>query len=136
MRDSGDDHTTHRHTVLFVEDDHDTREACTELARVGGLHAVGTTNGREALEQLRQGLRPCLIVLDIAMPEMDGVTFRREQLADPAVADIPVIVTTGGGRAAEADARTVGLTVFLRKPVDPGELLRAFSDHCGARTSN
>jgi CheY-like chemotaxis protein len=121
--------------VLFAEDDHDTRDACVELARGSGLEAVGTTNGREVLEQLQGGLRPCLIVLDMEMPDMDGLAFRRAQLADPAMANIPVVVATGGGGAVEADARAVGLTVLLRKPVDPDALRRAFNDYCGARAS-
>jgi CheY-like chemotaxis protein len=132
----GDDHTAHRHTVLIAEDDCDTREAFMALARSVGVNAIEADNGREALALLRGGLQPCLIVLDMAMPVMDGVAFRREQLADSALADIPVVVATAGGWAVEADARTLGLTVVLRKPVDPNKLLRAFSDHCGARTSH
>ena len=126
---------THRHAVLVVEDDHDTREAFVMLAESVGLDVVAVPNGRVALRVLRDGFRPCLIVLDIAMPEMDGFAFRREQRADPALADLPVAVMSGGGWATEADARKLGLTVFLRKPVDPGELVRAFTDHCGQNTA-
>ena len=125
---------THRHAVLVVEDDHDTREAFIMLAESVGLDVVGVENGRAALRVLRDGLRPCLIVLDIAMPEMDGFEFRREQMADPALADLPVAVMSGGGWATEADARRMGLAVFLRKPVDPEELVRAFTDHCGRKS--
>jgi CheY-like chemotaxis protein len=124
---------THRHTVLLVEDDYDTRDVFAAIARSVGLEAVTTENGRAALELLRGGLRPCVIVLDIAMPEMDGYAFRRAQLTDPAIADIPVVVMTGGGWATETDARKLGLTVFLQKPVDPDALLRVFTDHCGAK---
>jgi CheY-like chemotaxis protein len=128
----GDDRTAHQHTLLIVEDDSDTREAFVALASSVGLDAIEVDNGREALALLRGGLRPCLIVLDMAMPVMDGFAFRREQIADPALADIPVVVTTGGGWVVQADARAVGLTLFLHKPVDPVELLRAFDEHCGA----
>lgn len=121
----------HRHAVLLVEDDHDTREAFAALAEALGLDAVVASNGREALDQLRTGLRPCVIMLDMALPVMDGFAFRREQLADSTIADIPVVVMSGGGWATEADARKLGLTVFLRKPVDSDELVKAFSDHCG-----
>src|SRR5690349_21118171 len=106
----------HRHTVLMVDDDHDTREAFATIARIMGLDATTARNGRAALELLRGGLRPCVIVLDMAMPEIDGFAFRRTQLADPALADIPVVVMTGGGWATETDARKLGLTTFLRKP--------------------
>jgi CheY-like chemotaxis protein len=121
----------HRHGVLVVEDDFGTREAFVELARLRDLDAVGASNGRDALARLGAGFRPCLIVLDLAMPEMDGFEFRAAQLADPAIADIPVAVMTGGGWAVEADARKIGLVRFLRKPVDIDELLRLFETHCG-----
>jgi len=113
----------HRHGVLLVEDDYDTREAFTAILESIGLAVVGAANGREALEQLWGGLRPCLIILDIAMPEMDGYAFRRAQLADPTLADIPVAVVSGAGWAVEREARALGLTTFLRKPIDPDQLL-------------
>jgi len=120
----------HRHTVLVVEDDADTREAFIALAEMVGLGAVGAPNGAEALDRLQHGLRPCLIVLDIAMPHMDGFAFRRAQLADEELACIPVAVMSGGGWAMERDARNLGLSKFLRKPVEPEELLRLFTSHC------
>jgi len=126
----------HRHAVLLVEDDYSTREAFTEVARIVGLDSVCAANGREALAFLRDGLRPCLILLDMAMPDMNGFEFRRRQLADPALACIPVAVMSAGGWAVEADARKLGLTVFLRKPVNPDDLLELFTDHCGTSASN
>ena len=121
--------------MLVVEDDHDTREAFTLLAASVGLDVVAVENGRAALRMLRDGLRPCLVVLDMAMPEMDGFEFRRQQMADPTLAELPVAVMSGGGWATEADARKLGLTLFFRKPVEPAELLRAFTDHCGGKSS-
>jgi CheY-like chemotaxis protein len=126
----------HRHSVLIVEDDYDTRESIVDLVHAVGLNAVAADNGRAALQLLRDGFRPCLIVLDMAMPDMDGFTFRREQLADPTIADVPVAVMSGGGWAVEADARKLGLMVFLRKPVAPDQLFKTFDDHCGARRAN
>jgi CheY-like chemotaxis protein len=124
------DANPHHHTVLVVEDDHDTREAFAAVAESLGLLAATAVNGLDALDRLRSGLRPCLIVLDIAMPVMDGFAFRREQLADPSLADIPVAVMSGGGWATEVDARKLGLAVFLAKPVDPEQLVKVFTDHC------
>jgi len=118
----------HRHAVLLVEDDYDTREAFTVMLEGLGVGVVGAANGREALESLWGGLRPCLIVLDMAMPEMDGYAFRRAQLADSTLTDIPVAVMSGAGWAVERDARALGLTTFLRKPIEPDELLAALSE--------
>jgi len=128
--------STHRHTVLLVEDDYDTRDAFMEIARMLDHEPFGVANGKEALAALHGGLRPCIIVLDIAMPEMDGFEFRRAQLADPAIADIPVAVMSGGGWATEADARRLGITVFLRKPVVPDNLIEVFAGHCAGRSSS
>jgi CheY-like chemotaxis protein len=83
-------------------------------------------------EQLRGGFRPCLVVLDMAMPEMDGYSFRRAQLADPELVNIPVAVVSGAGWAVERDARALGLKTFLRKPIDPDQLLAAIDGHCRA----
>jgi CheY-like chemotaxis protein len=120
----------HRHTVLFLEDDYDTRDVFIALADSVGVDAVVCANGRDGLDALRDGLRPCVIVLDLAMPDMDGFAFRREQLADPAICDIPVLIVSGGGWANEVDARKLGVTEFFRKPIDLDELIQAFTDCC------
>jgi len=125
---SGAGDPEHRHGVLLVEDDYDTREAFVTILETLGLTVVGAANGREALERLWGGLRPCLIILDIAMPEMDGYAFRRAQLADPTLTGIPVAVMSGAGWAVERDARALGLTTFLRKPIDPDQLLATLGD--------
>ena len=130
MKDDGD---PHRHVVLLVEDDYFTREAFRAVGATVGVDVVDVHNGREALERLRSGLRPCLIVLDIAMPEMDGFAFRRAQLADPSLADIAVAVTSGAGWAVECEARALGVQHFLRKPVEVDALVSLFGQHCGGR---
>jgi CheY-like chemotaxis protein len=84
------------------------------------------------LTRLENGLRPCLILLDLAMPGMNGLAFRQAQLQNPDLADIPVAVISGTGRFPEKQAEMLGLTRFLRKPIDITELLGLFADHCGA----
>ena len=79
-------------TVLVVEDDADVREVICEILEGEGCRPVGVRDGNEALRALRSGLRPCLIVLDMLMPGMDGWQFRRTQKADEELAKIPVIV--------------------------------------------
>src|SRR5689334_1568939 len=91
-RVSGGERPAHRHSILLVEDDYDTRGALVLLIEHLGMEVVEALNGREALDRLRGGFRPCLVLLDMAMPDMDGVEFRRAQLADPALAAIPVAV--------------------------------------------
>src|SRR5262245_59771290 len=81
----------HRHTILVVDDDRGVREAMEALLLAEGLEAVGAEDGQDALDRLRAGLRPCIILLDLMMPKIDGFAFRHAQRADPALADIPVI---------------------------------------------
>src|SRR5262249_54943332 len=77
-------------TVLIVDDDRDIREALTQALVEGGYTAVGVANGQEALRWLRTATpAPCLILLDLAMPVMNGWQFRSEQQRDPGLAAIP-----------------------------------------------
>ena len=120
----------HQHVVLVVEDDADTREAYQEMLEDRGHRVAVASNGREAVTALGQGLRPCVIVLDLAMPEMNGFDFRRAQLADEALAAIPVIVVSAGGYVNKYDARTLGMSVYLTKPVDIDHLDAALHRGC------
>ena len=125
--------SAHRHTVLLIDDNDDLREAFVLLTAAMNLDAVACSSGHAGLEALRDGLRPCLILLDLAMPDMDGFAFRREQLKDADLACIPVAVVSGVGTLLQHEAKALGLTTFLRKPVDVTELLQLFVDHCGAQ---
>jgi len=120
----------HGHRILLVDDDRDFCETTGAVLRRAGYHAVAAQNGREALDQLRQGFHPCVILLDLGMPEMDGFVFRRLQLADPEIAAIPVFVVSAGGDVTEADARRAGMDVFYRKPVDLSALIAAVAKYC------
>ena len=116
-------------TVLVVEDDHDAREAICEILSIEGHAAIPVRNGQEAMERLEGGLRPCLIVLDMLMPEMDGWQFRRAQKANEALSRIPVVVVSGV-KAARNSALQGGAVAFLPKPVSPDALLNAVSRAC------
>lgn len=85
--------------VLVVDDDLDSR-MLLELALSTSGYAVATAeNGLDALHAARRRL-PRLILLDLAMPVMDGISFRKEQLRDDAIASIPVICVSGRHDAA------------------------------------
>jgi CheY-like chemotaxis protein len=110
-------------TVMVVEDDGCIREMLIEILGGEGLVAVGARNGAEALERLRrERLRPALILLDLMMPVMDGWQFRVEQLGDPSLARIPVVVMS-----ASDDDREVPADGRVRKPFDIDTLLRVVS---------
>ena len=80
--------------ILIVDDDRDIRETLGELLTEEGFLVEASWNGKTALARLLEGLRPDVILLDIMMPAMDGLTFRALQRKEPAIADIPVIGLT------------------------------------------
>jgi CheY-like chemotaxis protein len=109
-------------SVMFVEDDFNLRDALIPVLEYEGHHVVGAANGREALERLRSMPRPSLILLDLMMPEMDGAAFRAEQLRDPDLASIPVVVVSADPSAVEK-AERMGAVGCLQKPVDIDALI-------------
>ncbi len=118
--------------VLCVEDDPDIR-GLVELAlrTVAGLEVYGCASGAEALEQAPR-LRPDVVLLDVMMPEMDGIeTFRRLQ-ASSATADVPVIFMTARVQQGEVERyRTLGARGVIAKPFDPmtlGDEIRRICD--------
>jgi CheY-like chemotaxis protein len=100
--------------VLVVEDSCDIAEAYVLLLRKEGYTADCVEHGRAALAYMEGALLPRLIVFDLNMPVMDGWEFRRRQLADPRLADIPVIVLSGSGQL----DNIIGLraAAVMRKP--------------------
>lgn len=80
--------------VLIVDDDREIREILGELLIEEGFAVEASWNGQTALARLQEGLRPDVIVLDIMMPAMDGLTFRSLQREQADLADIPVVGLT------------------------------------------
>jgi CheY-like chemotaxis protein len=109
--------------ILVVDDDTDLRETLGELLSEEGYDARLFENGRRALEFLRRGERPKLILLDLMMPEMNGWQFREEQLRDAELKDIPVVVMTAS-RGFEGN-NAISAQEILYKPVGLGELIDA-----------
>jgi CheY-like chemotaxis protein len=109
--------------ILLVEDDEIVRRAIQMVLEWEGYEVECASNGQEALDTLRAGSRPSLILLDILMPILDGEEFRREQLRDPRLASIPVIVVSA---AHFADA--VSAAHHIRKPFEVQELLDAIHE--------
>jgi CheY-like chemotaxis protein len=115
--------------ILFVEDDLALRPALTTLLGLKGYRVGWAVNGREGLAYLRAEDPPCLILLDLRLPDMDGWQFRQEQRQDPGLAAIPVVLVsaTDGLDRTAADLAAAG---YLRKPAGLDELLDAVRHHC------
>ena len=82
-------------TILVVDDDAAVVRPLAKFLQLEGFTTVTAANGLEALKYLRGGGGAAVIVLDLRMPVMDGWAFRREQLRDPMLAQIPVVVLSG-----------------------------------------
>ena len=113
--------------VLVVEDDCDIRNALRDVLEDEGYRVRTAANGREALDLLESAGAPCVILLDLMMPVMDGWQFRREQKANSNISSIPLIVITAtGNRPVLIDAADLVL-----KPLELGRLFEAVERYCG-----
>jgi CheY-like chemotaxis protein len=102
--------------VLIIEDDPDLREALCDLLRLDGFEVGQAANGLEGLARARV-YRPSLILLDPAMPLMNGWEFLRERGSDPVISEIPVVVMSAEDREA------IGWTPWVPKPYSADDVL-------------
>jgi CheY-like chemotaxis protein len=113
-------------SILVVDDDTDAREVLVEALAEDYGPVLAATNGKEALDLIRgDGPRPDVIVLDLRMPVMDGVSFLQHRAIDPHLSSVPVIVLTGEVSLLPELAGTVD--ALLPKPV-PLRRLREIID--------
>jgi CheY-like chemotaxis protein len=120
--------------ILIVEDDEDIREALQGLLELNGFEVLVASNGREAVEYLQGTPRPALILLDMAMPVMDGhrvLTFRK---GTNGYLEVPVVIISAGMSAMNPRDRALyaanyNVAAFLKKPADPDQLLEIIERH-------
>jgi CheY-like chemotaxis protein len=118
--------------VLVIDDDKDICDAITDALALFGIRTESARDGQQALDRLRSGPPPSVIMLDLMMPVMDGWQFRAAQVADPALASIPVVILSGQGRMLEHAAKLNAKEVLL-KPIDLQELLAVVRPHLPAQ---
>jgi CheY-like chemotaxis protein len=118
-----------RSKILVVEDDSDIREDLAELLRDQGYRVTTAANGIEALEHLRAELLPCLILLDLMMPVMDGWELRRQLMADERLASVPIVLLTGASDP-EDHARTLSVADVMTKPIRLERLYATIERYC------
>lgn len=112
--------------ILVVDDDDDIRQTLRDLLEDEGYRVLEAANGQEALQRLRDDARVCVVLLDLMMPVMDGWEFRQEQLSDPAISGVPVVIITASGRTNGA----LGSVDILKKPLRVETLLEAVAARC------
>lgn len=107
-------------TVMVIDDEQDVRESVAEMLLASGYRVLTAEDGSVALEKMRKGARPDVILLDLVMPVMNGWQFREEQSRDPQLGAIPVVVVT-----ANREVREITASEVLYKPVRPDKLMKA-----------
>src|SRR5438067_798583 len=113
--------------ILIVEDDPDIRESLQVVLETEGYHARTAANGKEGVDALESIDAPCLILLDLMMPVMNGWEFLAVQRQSTRFSKVPVVVVS-----AIADrTRPLGPVEFMQKPVDLDQLLQIVKQHCG-----
>jgi CheY-like chemotaxis protein len=118
--------------ILVVEDDRNLREILTDALQFEGFEVVSVEHGEAALRHLASGARPCVILLDLMMPVMDGWTFRQELLKKDGLSRIPVVVMTAAGANRAASIQS---DATLHKPLDIDAVLSVVQGYCAARPS-
>lgn len=116
--------------ILVVEDSDAIRFSLTALLEAAGYDVIEAANGREALDYLERSGPPCLILLDLSMPVMDGWGFRERQRRDPALAAVPVLIQSAEPDLA-ATAAALDAAGHLCKPFTADALLQAVRAHVG-----
>jgi CheY-like chemotaxis protein len=104
--------------VLVVDDNEDVRDALALVLQGEGFAVDTAKDGRDALARLHEQPQPCLVILDLHMPEFDGRAFRAAQRADSGLMRIPVILFSGEHDLAAA-ASSMGIEAYFKKPFDP-----------------
>jgi CheY-like chemotaxis protein len=116
---------------MLVEDDPSTRALIETWLDTKGYDVRTAGNGREALAILKEE-SPCLMVVDLNMPVMDGAEFRRQQLRIPSVSDVPFILLSAADDAPRI-GRELGIDEVIPKPFDADRLLSVVATYCEGR---
>lgn len=109
--------------ILVVDDEPYMIRLLQHHVERAGYRMVKATNGREALERVRDS-SPQLVLMDVMMPEMNGLTVLARLRADPATQNLPVIIMTANAqRFTREEAEAAGVSAFLTKPFSPTQLM-------------
>jgi len=105
------------HLILVVDDDDTTRHMLRLILQFAGYEVIEATDGLKALAQVAAH-QPDALILDVMMPNMDGLTVCRTLRAQPETADLCIIILS-----AVAEEESVGANLYLRKPMNPNDLI-------------
>lgn len=122
-------YTGPRRKILIVDDVPQSRSMLMDFMTTLGFDVVSATNGQEAIDQA-QRVRPDLIVMDIAMPIIDGVEATRRIRRSPALTQVPILIASASATSEnEARSLAAGASAFISKPIEQERLLKAIEEH-------
>ena len=108
--------------ILIIDDDNDLRQALRVRLEKEDYQVVTAESGSEGLE-VAQDVNPNLIVLDVSMPDMDGIQILEKLRRNIVTWEVPVLVLANCDLEARNHSQRVGVTRFLRKPLSPRHLV-------------
>ena len=118
--------------ILVVEDNERNMKLVRELLEATGYRAIEAATGSQALDLARER-RPDLVLMDIRLPDIDGVEALSRLRADDRTASIPVLAVTAQAMQGDRErCLAAGFDGYLSKPIDVGQLLEAVSRYCEA----
>lgn len=110
--------------VLVVEDDPEINHLLSAYAHIAGFEADCALSGEQALSAVG-AQRYGLVILDVMLPDIDGMELARRLRSDPATASVPIVILTAlTAEPTRRRAMELGVQAFLNKPFDPDELIR------------
>jgi CheY-like chemotaxis protein len=110
--------------VLIVDDDADIRDSLQDFLEDQGYVVSAAVNGAEAIRSLQSGELPCVVILDLLMPVLDGNQTFEAMQRNPRLASVPVIVSTSD------PSRAPSGVLIMKKPINLNRLLAAVRQHC------
>ncbi len=115
--------------ILVVEDQEDNLRILRDLLTDAGFEVIEAVNGKEALS-VAEAARPDLILMDIQLPELDGLEATRRIKANSAIRHIPVIAVTSYAMSEDNErAMAAGCDAYFAKPVSPRTLLAKIREY-------
>jgi len=115
--------------ILVVDDEPALVDVIRSVLTDEGHDVTTANDGLAALEYLRGAPRPCLAIVDLMMPRMNGWELRLAMLAEPSMADIPVAIVSA---FTEGDLSSLRASAVIQKPFHLTEILELAERHCGA----
>ena len=117
-----------KQSILLVDDEPNLRELLRQMLELGGFDVVEAEDGLDAVERLKQ-MTPSAMILDVMMPNLDGVTLCKKLRASVRFANLPIIMLSGKTQyRAVQEGLAAGANLYLCKPIAIDELIQSVKE--------